>query len=61
MVCAVDEVVGLHRYQPETLLDVPTTVARGATCSESVLTWNGQAVGLLDVDRLYAGVKRGVA
>jgi chemotaxis-related protein WspD len=61
-VCPVDEVHGIHRFHPRELQEVPTTVARAnATYSRALLSWERHAVGLLDHELLFVGLKRGVA
>jgi chemotaxis-related protein WspD len=49
----VDEMHGVHRYDPGTLQAVPSTVARAAaTYSKAILSWQDRAVGLLDDELL---------
>ena len=61
-VCPVDEVHGIHRFQPRELRDVPATVGRAAaTYSTAVLRWRNSTVGVLDDEPLFALLKRSVA
>jgi chemotaxis-related protein WspD len=62
MVCPVDEVYGIHRFQPEDLQELPATVVKAAASySKAILSWNKHAVGLLDEERLFAVLKRSIA
>ena len=61
-VCPVDEVDGIHHFQPQQLQDVPATVAKSAsTYAKKVLPWRDHSVGLLDDQRLFIALKRGFA
>lgn len=61
-VCPVDDVVGVQRFAPADLSDVPATVSGAALkYSSKVLTWRGQATGLLDEQLLFYALKRGLA
>lgn len=58
-VCPVDEVHGIHRFDPRELKDLPATVARaGATYSKALLAWREHSVGLLDDERVFHTLKR---
>jgi chemotaxis-related protein WspD len=61
VVYAIDEVHGIHRVHENELRDVPTTVARAATCTRSVLVWRGRTVGVLDERLLFEAVQQSVA
>jgi chemotaxis-related protein WspD len=59
LVFPVDEVHGIHRYQPGELKEVPATVSRGtATYTRAVLTWRGKTVGCLDEELLFYTLNR---
>jgi chemotaxis-related protein WspD len=59
VVCPVDEVHGIHRFQPRELKEVPTTVAKAtATYSTALLEWQGHSVGTLDDQLLFYTLKR---
>ena len=61
-VCLVDEVSGIHRFQPEDLIDAPSTVSRAVgTYSKKVIQWQQRAVGLLDDQFLFYSLKRSLA
>jgi chemotaxis-related protein WspD len=61
-VCPVDEVHGVHRFDPGTLKEVPTTLARAtARYSTNLLPWNGRTVGVLDDQLLFYTLRRSVA
>lgn len=61
-VCPVDEVDGIHHFQPQQLQDAPETVAKSAlTYAKKVLPWRDQSVGLLDDHRLFVSLKRDFA
>jgi len=55
----VDEVHGIHRFQPAELKAPPATVAKSnPTWTEGVLTWRDRSVGFLDADTLFASLNR---
>jgi chemotaxis-related protein WspD len=59
VVCPVDEVHGIHRFNPRELKDVPTTVAKATvTYSTALLPWQGHSVGTLDDQLLFYRLKR---
>jgi len=61
-VCPVDDVVGVERFLPADLRDVPATVARAALkYSSKILPWRHQTIGLLDEQLLFFALKRGLA
>jgi chemotaxis-related protein WspD len=54
-----DEVRGIHRFQPAELTEPPATLARSRDAlTQGIIHWQGQAVGLLDADRLFAALNR---
>lgn len=58
----VDEVYGIHRYPPDDLKPLPTTVARAAaTYSRGVLQHLDHSVGLLDEESLFAAIGRSLS
>jgi chemotaxis-related protein WspD len=62
VVCAVDEVHGLHAFPGQALRDVPATVAKGATThAKAVLTWQERSVGILDDQSLFQTFQRSLA
>jgi chemotaxis-related protein WspD len=61
-VCRVDEVHGIHHFQPQQLKEVPATVAKSAsTFTKKVLPWRGTSVGLLNDELLFIALKRSFA
>jgi chemotaxis-related protein WspD len=61
MVCPVDEVHGIHRFQSRELQEVPTTIVKAAVSySKAILLWNKNSVGLLDEERLFSWLKRSI-
>jgi chemotaxis-related protein WspD len=55
----VDEVDGIHRFQPNELKTPPATVAKSnPTWTEGVLTWGDRSVGYLGADKLFASLNR---
>ena len=62
MVCPVDEVHGIHRFQSRELQEVPTTIVKAAASySKAILSWDKHSVGLLDEERLFSMLKRSIA
>ena len=58
-VCPVDEVHGIHRFQPRELKGLPTTVAKATvTYSTALLAWRGHSVGTLDDQLLFYTLRR---
>lgn len=58
----VDEVQGVHRFQPSELGDVPATVAQASTAyATAVLSWSGRSIGCLDAQRLFEALDRSLA
>jgi chemotaxis-related protein WspD len=59
VVCAVDEVHGIHHFQTKALKEVPTTVGRAAAAhATSVLPWRERSVGILDEAALFQTLRR---
>jgi chemotaxis-related protein WspD len=59
VVCPVDEVHGVHHFDPQSLQNVPTTVAKAATAySTGLLPWQGHSVGTLDDQLLFYTIGR---
>ena len=59
VVCPVDEVYGIHHFEPRELLEVPTTVAKATvTYSTALLPWHGHSVGTLDDQLLFYTLQR---
>jgi chemotaxis-related protein WspD len=55
----VNEVHGVHRYQPEELREVPATVSRGnPSFSRGLLNWMGTSIGCLDEELLFSTLNR---
>lgn len=54
-----DEVHGIHRFQSAELTEPPATLARSrSSYTQGVIHWQGQTVGLLDADLLFAALNR---
>jgi chemotaxis-related protein WspD len=59
VVCAVDEVHGIHNFRTMTLKELPTTVGKAATAhTTSVLPWREHSVGVLDEAALFQTLQR---
>jgi chemotaxis-related protein WspD len=59
IVCAVDEVHGIHSFATKTLKDLPATVGKAATAhATSVLPWREHSVGILDESALFQTLQR---
>jgi chemotaxis-related protein WspD len=62
VICAVDEVHGIHRFHPQELAAVPSTIAGAAvTYSTGLLPWRGQWVGVLDAELVFHTMTRSLA
>lgn len=62
MVCPVDEVHGIYRFQPRELQEAPITILKAATSySKGILPWSQHSVGLVDDERLFAMLNRSIA
>jgi chemotaxis-related protein WspD len=61
-VCPADEIHGIHRFCPQELRALPSTVARAKTTySKAVADWNGRSIGVLDDEMLFDAVRRSLA
>ncbi len=59
LVFPVDEVHGVHRYNPLELRDAPATVAKApSTYTRRMLQWREHSVGLLDDELLFESLRR---
>ena len=57
----VEEVRGIHRFQPAELIEPPATLAKSRrSYTQGILHWEEQSVGLLDADLLFAALNRGL-
>jgi chemotaxis-related protein WspD len=55
----VDEVHGIHRFQPDDLKEPPATVARSHPAySRGVFLWRNRSTGFLDADSLFSTLNR---
>jgi chemotaxis-related protein WspD len=62
IVCPVDEVHGIQRFQTRNLQEVPSTLSKAtASFSTAILSWNNHSVGLLDDHMLFTALKRSIA
>jgi chemotaxis-related protein WspD len=62
IVCPVDEVHGIERFQSRELQEVPATIVKAmASYSKAIVSWNNHSVGLLDEERLFSMLKRSLA
>jgi len=59
LVFPVDEVHGIHRFDPAHLGDAPATIARAtSTYTRAMLQWQDKSVGVLDEELLFQSLKR---
>ncbi|WP_241821958.1 chemotaxis protein CheW [Herbaspirillum sp. C7C8] len=59
LVFPVEEVAGVHRYAPQSLAPVPTTLAQAAIqYTRGMLEWRGRPIGLLDHELLFYVLNR---
>jgi len=60
---SVAEIFGVHRYNPEDLRAVPSTLAKAAASAWTVgmLPWNGRTVGCLDDELIFYALNKGLA
>ncbi len=59
---AVDEIHGVHRFQPHELRDAPATVSKSSlTFAQGVFIWQQHPVGLLEADALFSTLNRSLA
>jgi chemotaxis-related protein WspD len=55
----VDEVYGIHRFEPQQLKQLPETVARSSdTFSRGILQLHQRAIGFLDAELLFSTLNR---
>jgi chemotaxis-related protein WspD len=59
----VNEVFGIHRYNPAELRAAPVTLAKAATGAWTfgMLPWNGRTVGCLDDELVFYALNKGLA
>jgi chemotaxis-related protein WspD len=58
LVFPVDEVHGIHRFNPSQLGDAPATIARAtSTFTRAMLQWQDKSVGVLDENLLFQSLK----
>jgi chemotaxis-related protein WspD len=58
----VDEIQGIHRYNPEDLKEAPATVAKaGSSFTRGVLTPPGRSIGCLDEELLFSILNRSLS
>jgi chemotaxis-related protein WspD len=59
LVFPVDEVQGIHRYDPAQLEEAPATVSRAtSTFTRAMLQWRDRSVGVLDEELLFQSLRR---
>jgi len=59
---AVDDIHGVHRFQPQELRDAPATVSKSSfTFTQGIFMWQQHPVGLLDADALFSVLNRSLA
>jgi chemotaxis-related protein WspD len=59
LVFPVDEVQGIHRFDPSALGDTPATVGKASsTYTRAMLQWQDKSVGVIDEERLFQALKR---
>lgn len=62
LVFPVDEVHGIHRFDPAQLSEAPATVAKStATYTRAMLPWQDKAVGVLDDQLLFYSLNKSLA
>jgi chemotaxis-related protein WspD len=58
----VDEVHGIHRFQPQELKEPPSTVARSYPAfSQGVFLWGGSAAGYLNAERVFSALNQNLS
>lgn len=58
----VDEVGGIHRFNPKEMKEVPTTIAKAAAVhTTGVLSWRNKSVGCLDEQLLLYTLNKGLS
>ncbi len=62
VVCPVHQIHGIERFEAHERATVPATLGKAtSSCTRAVLTWQHKSVGLLDEERLFNGIHRGLA
>ena len=62
LVFAVDEIHGVHRFQPKELREAPATVSKSSlTFTQGVFLWEQHPVGLLEPESLFSTLNRSLA
>ncbi|GAB5562365.1 MAG: chemotaxis protein CheW [Synoicihabitans sp.] len=62
IVCPVDEVRGVQRYQASQVRDVPATLSKTASShAKAALSWEGETIDLLDEELLFNSITRSLA
>lgn len=62
VVFPVDEVHGVHRFDPEQLHEPPATLSKtAASYTQGVLPWEGKIVSCLDADLLFPALSESIA
>jgi len=60
--CVVDEVDGIYQCSPADVTALPTTVAKASSShSRALASIHGRPIGVLDDERVFATIERGVA
>ncbi|HXT71158.1 MAG TPA: chemotaxis protein CheW [Vicinamibacterales bacterium] len=60
--CVVDEVDGIYRCGPSEVATLPPTVARASSShSRGIASIHGRPIGVLDDNRVFATIQRGLA
>jgi chemotaxis-related protein WspD len=57
----VSEVYGVHRFHPDERQPTPATLPDSTAYTTAMLSWSDRMVGILDPERLHAGIARGIA
>lgn len=57
----VEEIHGVHRYHPDDVQPLPATHSTDAAFTIGLLSWRSHSVGLLDPERVFDSLLRGVA
>ena len=58
----VEEVYGIHRFEPEQLKPAPATVSKSSgTFARGILHWQQRAIGFLDAELLFSTLNRNLS
>ena len=58
----VDEVYGIHRFEPQQLKQPPATVSKSrGTYARGILNWQQRAIGFLDAELLFSTLNRSLS